>query len=70
MEARIEYYSNSGVMVDKDSLAWNIRNVQGNQELGIERVTSFHGSPDYAVVSFYKSPSGDTPLAQANITFV
>ena len=70
IEARIEYYTNDGVLEDKDSLAWNIRDVKANQELNIERHIVMHGAPDYAIVSFYKNTRGENPIAQANITFV
>ena len=69
IEARVEYFSNSGVMVDKNSPAWNIRDVKANQELGIERIVSFSGSPDYAVVSFYDDVGGKGLLGTWNITF-
>ena len=71
VEARITFYDEHGTIINKNSCAWNMLNLNKGENISIaDGVGTVCSSlPSYAIVSFYDGISSDVPLANATITF-
>lgn len=71
LEARIIFSDEQNTVIGKTPIAWNINHAKSGEKLSLGNGMGgvCDGTPSYAIVEFYDAVNGETPIANATITF-